>query len=319
MARPPLAPIAALSAALLIPQALGAQPRISLDASPRVPVHQVENRFIPGFLRRGDDGQAQVETDAALRMQQLEAQVRTLTGQVEELTFAVRQLQAAQGGVPAPLPDGGGATGSGPGAPPAPLGQTGALPAQGAIEPAPATPSQNAALPGVAGQDVASPSAGSQAVPSEGPVDLSALNQRLDLPDASGNAAPPPVENDALATVRDHQQSGRYGLAAQEARAVLNANPAAPVAAEARFLLGEALLAAGDYRSAANYFLENYTSDPNGARGAENLLRLGTALNGLGETEAACSSLEELFGAYPNVDPSVRAAAEQERQAANCT
>ena len=55
------------------------------------------------------------------------------------------------------------------------------------------------------------------------------------------------------------------------------------------------LLAQRDYRAAANQFLENYTADPNGARAPDSLLKLGTALNGLGEREAACSSLEEFF------------------------
>ena len=96
------------------------------------------------------------------------------------------------------------------------------------------------------------------------------------------------------------------------------ANLALPLSAIMPAEYAEALLAQGDYRAAANQFLENYTSDPNNARAPASLLQLGKALNGLGEREAACSSLDELFGAYPNVDGQIRAAAEREREVANC-
>ncbi|XWN32184.1 MAG: tetratricopeptide repeat protein [Devosia sp.] len=254
---------------------------------------KVENRLLPRFFggreRRNDNA------DAAVRLEQLEAQVRSLTGQVEELTFAVRQLQEAlrvQQGTAAPQQRSD--TGQQLGDPPRTLGTL----------PAPS---------GTQDTTIASST-------ETGPLDLSVLNDgaRISSGPDMGAATPAPVRNEALAQVRDLQASGRYSMAAQEARKVLQANPSGPVAGEARYLLGEALLAQREYRAAANLFLENYTSDPNGARAPASLLRLGTALNGLGEREAACSSLEELLGAYPNVDASLRAEAERERQSANC-
>ncbi|MEM9224452.1 MAG: tetratricopeptide repeat protein [Pseudomonadota bacterium] len=312
---------------LLITAILVATPAAAVHAMPLAPVDapgavvEVQNRFIPGFLR-GEDNKNQDNT--ALRIDQLEAQVRMLTGQVEQLTFTVRRLEQIIAGGQTPGQQG--ALPAGPGAPPRSLGTLPAQPgtpgtSQGNLgnlpaQPAPGTPSTAANNP--------------PAAPS-GPIDLSVLNQGVPQATAPATAptapapavtnpapAPAAVDSPALANVRQLQQSGRYALAAQEARALLEGNPSSDIAGEARFLLGEALLAQGDYRGAAKEFLDNYTSHPNSARAPESLLRLGTSLNSLGEREAACSSLEELFGAYPNVSPQVRAAAERERQAANC-
>ncbi|WP_157961531.1 tetratricopeptide repeat protein [Acuticoccus kandeliae] len=281
--------VGCLVAALALPAA--ALPRLPLAADPGVV--SVQNRFIPRIFGEGEKDESQAQTQ--MRLQELESQVRMLTGQVEQLTFTVRRLEQAiaAGGTPN-LGDRSQAT-PGPGEPPRSLGS----------------------LPTTPGQSTASNGGGAVVDLGRGPVDLSALNQGN--PAVSTASAPPrPVSTDALQQVRDLQQSGRYQMAAQEARKVLTDNPSGPVAGEARFLLGEAMLAQGDYRNAANLFLENYTSDPNGARAPASLLRLGTALNGLGEKEAACSSLAEFFGAYPNVDGQLRAEAERERRAANC-
>ena len=169
---------------------------------------------------------------------------------------------------------------------------------------------------------VAPPTTTARIPPSDGgPLDLSALNRGLSevSPSSPVRATPEPVSTPALRNARQLLSSGRYAMAAQEARQVLLDNPSGPVAGEARFLLGEVLLAQGSYRNAANLFLENYTNDPGGARAPASLLKLSSALNGLGEREAACSSLEEFFGAYPNIDAELRAEAEREQQAANCT
>jgi tol-pal system protein YbgF len=257
------------------------------DAPLESGVALVQDRLLPRLFGGGED-RRRAEADTQIRLDQLEAQVRSLTGQVEELTFTVRQLreQLAAGQTGAPMQRGD--VQPGPGAPPRDLGT---LPANTAV---------------------------AASNPPTGPVDLSAINGGVVDPALTRGAGTTTVSADPLSTVREFHQTGRYARAAEEARTVLASNPSGPVASEARFLLGDALLSQGDYREAANLFLENYTTDPNGSRAPESLLKLGTALNGLGEREAACSSLEELFGAYPNIDPAVRAAAERERQAANC-
>lgn len=266
-------------------------------------VTPVQDRLLPRFFGNRDREPAADATNTTVRLDQLETQVRNLTGQVEQLTFALRRLEAAVAGGTAPAattPGSGIGAGTGTGAPPSNLGTL------------PSSPS-------------ATPSDGAAASLPSGPVDLSALNRGTpELPRSQApsepveTTTPAPASSDGLSSVRSLYDTGRYQMAAQEAQSVLERNPSGPVAGEARFLLGEALLAQGEYREAANLFLENYTSDPNGSRAPASLLRLGTSLNGLDEREAACSSLEELFSVYPNLDGQLRAEAERERQAANC-
>lgn len=299
---------------LAVPTMVSALPRVSVDVEPSATA--VQNRFLPGFL--GGGGDRKEGGNAAMRIEQLEAQVRMLTGQVEQLTFSVRRLEAALERMQAG--DQRGAL-AGSGAPARPLGTT--------------QPSSPSVPPATGGTATAGASSGAAPAGSSGglsgPIDLSVLNNGAGSSGGfqSGAAVPPPAStgsataspsgaDPALDNVRQLQSSGRYQMAADEARAVLAGNPSGAVAGEARYLLGEALMAQGDYRGAANQFLENYTSDPNNPLAPVSLLKLGTALNGLGEREAACSSLDELFGAYPNVDGDIRAAAERERRAANC-
>lgn len=290
----PLLAATVLSVALAAPAF--AMPRFvpDVDAGTRT----VQNRFLPRLFGNGDESRAESGADAELRIQQLEQQVRLLTGQVEELTFAVRRMEQGLAS-----PSGG---------------------ERGGLRPAPGTAGPGEP-PRSLGQLPANPGSASTGETFSGPVDLSALNGEFSdtapepgEPLSTRPSGPSPASSPALDNVRQLHRSGRYSMAAQAATTVLADNPAGPVAGEARYLLGEALLAQRDFRSAANQFLENYTNDPNGARAPASLLRLSTALNGLGEREAACSSLEELFGAYPNVDASLRAEAEAERRSANC-
>ncbi|GAB5374088.1 MAG: hypothetical protein AcusKO_05500 [Acuticoccus sp.] len=303
----------AIALALVVPTAASALPRLSYDPQPGA--IEVQNRFLPGFLGGGKDG-GNKDADATVRIDQLESQVRMLTGQVEQLTFSVRRLeqviQQMQAG------DQRGALAA-PGAPPRSLGTL----------PGTATPPASAGTQTDTATASPAPPAGSGGL--SGPIDLSVLNNGVGAsggfatgsntaPSAPVATAPsgPPPQSPALASVRELQSTGRYAMAADQARALLAENPNGAEAGEARYLLGEALMAQGDYRAAANQFLENYTSDPNDPRAPASLLQLGKALNGLGENEAACSSLEELFGAYPEVSGDIRAAAERERQVANC-
>lgn len=268
---------------------LAASAAVAAPVTPAPPaierdVVAVQDGLLPRFFGGGSGDSAERQrAEMAMRIDQLEQQVRMLTGQVETLTFTVRRLERV-------------------------------LEAEGRLPPRTdaAAPPATATVP---------PAGSASQIPSDGPLDLSAINRGLSeaLAPAPGSATPEPVSTPALQSARESYRSGRYAIAAQEARQVLADNPTGPVAGEARFLLGEVLLAQGSYRNAATLFLENYTSDPTGARAPASLLKLSTALNGLGEREAACSSLEEFFGAYPDVDPELRAAAERERQAANCT
>lgn len=258
-------------------------------------VRTVQDRFLPRLFGRGE----QAPADAGVRIDQLEAEVRRLTGELEQLRFTVQQLQQQ-------------------------MGQRAAL----AAPPPQAEPQVRQRSDAAPAPEAPEPEAEVVAIPS-GPIDLSALNTRFDDAALGGFGSAPvrgsvvqrdvALDNPRLSEARMLMQNGRYKLAMEKVTGLLGANPSGAEASEARFLAGEVLMAQGDLRGAANYFLENYTTDPNGRRAPESLVQLSRAFNQLGEGQAACSSIEELFGAYPNVAPGLREQAERERQAARCS
>ncbi len=206
------------------------EPAASGPLAPEAAVTAVQNRFLPRIFGNNEDGnQGSAGADAELRIQQLESQVRMLTGQVEELTFTVRRLQS--------IIETGGA------------GMTSGAPGtdqRGAAQPTPGTGAPPSSLGQLPAQSAPSTEFGQAGT---GPVDLSALNGDLSATPAPSQPSPvarnaAPVSDPALDQVRDLQQSGRFAMAADAARTVLTDNPTGPVAGEARFLLGEALFGA---------------------------------------------------------------------------
>ena len=298
----------ALSAVLLAPAADAAPLARAAPAAEGV-VRPAQDRMFPRFFGGGQDERQRERAALTRRIERLEEQVRTLTGEVETLSFTVRRLERAL--------DGQGGLSSGMERPRVRRDDPAAIDTDGD-----ARDDRRGALGGAApdqGGNTASNPPG--ALARTGPIDLSAINR--DSFDLGAEAEPETPEADPVTTpeieeVRELQRSGRYAMAAREARKVLTDNPTGPVGHEARFLLGEALLEQGSYRDAANRFLENYTSDPSGIRAPQSLLNLAVALNRLGENQAACSSLSELLNAYPDADRAVRAAAERELEAAGC-
>lgn len=272
--------------------------------------------------------------ESALRINQLEEQVRQLTGQIEQLSHQLQQtqdflnrmqqdnefrFQQLEGG-------------------------TGKRSDAGSTSQQPAG-SQNlaASVPGAAAPvttDGAMDWGGGEAPGNEapaggaGPIDLSAL--------ANGNAGafqgesmdfsqgPSGVQSDfaGLSITGDPRTdydnaysqaiAGDYVGAEDGFRAFLETYPDHELAANANYWLGESLLAQQDFRGAADSFLKTYTDFPGSAKRADSLLKLGISLRGLGENDAACATFSELISKFPSAAPAVLSQARDERSRASC-
>ncbi|MEZ5834659.1 MAG: tol-pal system protein YbgF [Geminicoccaceae bacterium] len=89
-----------------------------------------------------------------------------------------------------------------------------------------------------------------------------------------------------------------------------------PVAA---YWVGETYLARGDYAEAAATFARNVRTYPVGSRKApDNLLKLGVALNALGDSQKACASFDELERRYDDLSVPLRQVLAKERASAGC-
>lgn len=235
------------------------------------------------------------EAQAALRMDRIEQQMRALTGQVEELTYQVRQLQdqlrAAQGGgaakraaAPPPVPAPKSAAPNAAAANPAASDPVAAAIAAQGVAPAdgPGTP------PRPLGQIAVDPT-------NPQPLDLGALG--------SGAATAPPAPTGSASgdydAAYDLVLKGDYDIAEASFRRFLTSYPTDPLAADAQYWLGESLYARQDYRGAADAFLAGYQNFPKSAKAPDMLLKLGLSLYGLGQRDAACSTYGEILKKYP--------------------
>ncbi|QZH73760.1 MAG: tetratricopeptide repeat protein [Erythrobacter sp.] len=93
--------------------------------------------------------------------------------------------------------------------------------------------------------------------------------------------------------------AGFYPEAQQQLALFIERYPGHRMISFGRNLLGRAFLDAGDPRTAATHFFENYQSDGQGARAADSLLYLAESMIALNDTRRACIALAEFGEGYP--------------------
>ena len=87
------------------------------------------------------------------------------------------------------------------------------------------------------------------------------------------------------------------------------------LAANAKYWLGETFYVRGEYKSAARHFAEGFQKFPNSAKSPDMLLKLGLALKGLNKKDDACIALSQLPVKFPAGHDEIvnRAASEMEK------
>jgi TolA-binding protein len=108
-----------------------------------------------------------------------------------------------------------------------------------------------------------------------------------------------------------------YGAAEAAAREALGSGRSTR-AADAQFLLAEALAAQRNYPQAAMAFDDAYRRSPTGQHAQEALLGMASALANLGSKPAACAALDKLQTEFLTQRGSVREAAAALRQRQAC-
>ena len=248
-----------------------------------------------------------------VRLSELERDLRASTGRVEELSYQVRQLSDRLEKLSSDVDYRLGQQGA---------GATGSTVAAAANQPAPPS-SQEPASPGYR--------AGSE----DGPTVLG----RLPESEARIATAPPaapepaaPAESSAqtaaavsTGTPREQYAHGfgllrkaNYDEAEIAFSEFLKNNPDDPLADNARYWLGEAYYARGQYAPAAEAFLDAYQKNKAGPKAPDALLKLGMSLGSLNKVPEACATYQELRTALPDAPVSIKNKAEQERRTLGC-
>lgn len=148
---------------------------------------------------------------------------------------------------------------------------------------------------------------------------------------AKGGAAKgggePPMRTAALPQGTPQQQydyalgllgKSDYDGAAQAFQEFLDKNPSSPLAANARYWLGETHYVRKDYNSAARVFLDGYTKDQKGPKAPDTLLKLGMSLTNLDKKKEACATFDKLAKDFPDAPQSIKQRIPPERKRAGC-
>jgi tol-pal system protein YbgF len=236
-----------------------------------------------------------------LRIDQLENQMRTMTGSLEEVTYSVDQLKRRVdklvGDVDQRLTqlEHPGAAPSGPAvaanAPPSPAAGAGANPA--------APPSQ--------GGNLVAPPANAQTA------------SRTPQPAApQGGTLPTGSAQDQYNYAFGLLRQADYPAAEQALRSFVQRYPNDALAGNAQYWLGETYYVRKDYNNAAATFAEGYRKYPQSGKAADNLLKLGMSLGNIGQKKEACLTFSQLAHDFPKASGNVTERAAQEKQHLGC-
>lgn len=325
-----------LAAALLVAAGWGFRP-----TAPEAQAGAISSESVLGRLERleaeaarlsgalGSDGQPRLilaqsgslpgsyAGQVEVRLSQLEAQLRDLTGRIEQVQYEVRQLsdqmQRNSQDVDFRLSAlEGGSGGDGPTGPLGPIG-----PIAGSSPPA----STGGTAPGDIGPtyerltDLAAPQ------DTGGTLGQLTLTPGDDVGGATGTDVAALPAGDAQAQydfAYQLLQRADYPAAETALQQFISANPTHPLASNAQYWLGETYYVRGRFNDAAIAFAQSYQRYPTGAKAVDSLLKLGMSLAALGQRDDACLTFAQLRTEFPSAPALVINRADEESDRLQC-
>jgi tol-pal system protein YbgF len=270
---------------------------------------------------------AETPEQLAVRMSQMEDQMRRLMGQVEELTYQVQQLQGSRGQpqqtgnvdaieTPKPVKRKAMASANDDGieqiedlAPAQQLAVEGAESVELGKAPG---PKMLGTLDNSASQANDGGFQGQVLVPLGGQSDngtAAGSEDGIETVSLAGDSPESLYERSNESLLRRRFDDAEAGF-----RSFVEKYPDHNLAGSAQYWLGETYYAQGNYRDAAQNFLQGYRQYPKGRRAPDSLLKLGISLARLGQREQACASYGAVSAEYPKaVEAKKRAQAESKR------
>ncbi|MFN4019690.1 MAG: tetratricopeptide repeat protein [Erythrobacter sp.] len=244
-----------------------------------------EPQIAPGTASSAQNGQVMgvippantAVTDILVRLDALEAQLQSLTARSEEQANTLAQLELRL----AALEAGAAPAAAAPMVAAAPVTNPPAA-APPAARPAPPPVTAAAPAPARSAPAAASPSA-----------------QRLAAVQAIAKPQTADAGDDEYSYGFRLWSAGFYPEARQQLTKFVEQYPSHARISYGRNLLGRAFLDDKLPEEAARWFLKNYQADKNGARAADSLLYLGTAMIAMKDTRRACIALAEFAETYP--------------------
>lgn len=244
--------------------------------------------------------------DLTARVDALESQLQTLTGQTEQNAYQLRELEKQFAAYKAEIDKRL--------APPAvdPVATPASLPAVATAKPAPTpTPTPTPAV--AAASTTKKPTTTPAAATGKPDAARLALVKNVEIP-SSGNE-----QQDAYDYGFRLWSAKLYPEAQTQLKQVVTKWPKSNQASYAQNLLGRAYLDEGKPSLAAVAFYNNYKDRPSGPRAPHSLMYMGVALDKLGRKADACKAFRELEEVYGDKAPQdVRADAAAAKTKAGC-
>lgn len=94
--------------------------------------------------------------------------------------------------------------------------------------------------------------------------------------------------------------AGRTAEGAQALERFIAEYPDSALTGDAHYWLGESYFKSGEYQSAANRYLDGAELFPGSPKAAESLYKFGVTIGILGDADVACSTFREVRQRYPN-------------------
>lgn len=272
------------------------------------------------------------------RVAQLEEQLRQLTGQFEELNFQLLQMQenlrrqqedieyrlqeledeqqgsVISGETPSTELAATDQAGSSAGTNDTPVQTTSNLPAAG-------TPNGSSTAPrlGEPPRSLGSIQLDANGNVIETSIDFSAqsVEQSIDGTQVASLGGEFNAEELYMAGYR-YILDGDYSLAEEVFSTFVDTYPNDPLIADARFWLGESLLAQGRFEDAADAFIVARSLHPDAAKAPETLYKIGFIMAALGNRQIACVTFEDALKTHTDMSDPLRNKIGAERAKAKC-
>lgn len=243
-------------------------------------------------------GSAASSADTEVRIQALETELRNLTGKLEEQDYQIRQLREQMDKLTADVDmrlndlQGGGS-------------------ARGGFSNSPSRPVYNSPGGGAMNEDVPQPAPRSNDSGYQwNSGSASEAGQLGTLSESNGYSA-----GDTAASLYESAfsllKSAQYDEAEKEFNSFLSQYPDHALSGNATYWLGETYYVRGQFEKAARTFAEGYRKDPKGAKAADNLLKMGMALSGMGKKNDACVALGQIEKEFSSAGPVLRRAQQE--------
>lgn len=245
------------------------------------------------------------------RIGEMEYQLRELTGRTERLAFENRQLRQQVEDLQARLDHGGAMASGGSGMDPAAGNEAG-----GDLDDETVAWMNEGLEDGEAGVAVVDPDDPYGEARAEATGALGAPSGAAGSP--AGRETPSVDPETLYGNARDKLLDGDFGGAQADFEQFVNSHPDHARAGEAWYWLGETFFVRSDFADAADAYIASLRTSPQGEKAPDALVRLAASLNGMGQQDDACGTLDRFGSQFPNASAASRARAAREAVRAGC-